>query len=74
MVALLDRVWDLRDNLSAYDATYVALAEALDCALLIADGRLALAPGLRCPITVLKPWPILSKVAPEHPEGLPDQG
>ncbi len=55
VVALLDRVWDLRDNLSAYDATYVALAEALDCALLTADGRLALAPGPRCPITVLKP-------------------
>ena len=43
--ALLDRVWDLRDNLSAYDASYVALAEFLDCGLLTADGRLARAPG-----------------------------
>lgn len=51
--ALLDRVWQLRTNLSAYDACYVALAEALDCALLTADGRLARAPGIRCPVTVV---------------------
>ena len=51
--ALLDRVWELRENLSAYDATYVALAETLDCALVTADGRLSRAPGLRCPITVV---------------------
>lgn len=49
--ALLDRVWELRDNLSAYDATYVALAERLDCQLATADGRLAGAPGVRCAIT-----------------------
>jgi predicted nucleic acid-binding protein len=49
----LDRVWELRDNLSAYDATYVALAEALDCALVTADTRLSRAPGLRCSITVV---------------------
>jgi predicted nucleic acid-binding protein len=36
---LLDRVWELRDNLSAYDASYVALAELLDCSLLTADAR-----------------------------------
>ncbi|MCP9926374.1 type II toxin-antitoxin system VapC family toxin [Cyanobium sp. CH-040] len=47
---LLGRVWQLRPNLSAYDATYVALAEALGCALLTADRRLAAAPGPRCPI------------------------
>ncbi len=50
---ILDRVWQLRDNLSAYDATYVALAEQLGCALLTADKRLARAPGTRCPITVV---------------------
>lgn len=50
---LLDRVWQLRDNLSAYDATYVALAELLGCALLTADSRLSRAPGLRCPVTVV---------------------
>lgn len=53
VVALLGRMWELRDNLSAYDATYVALAEALDYPLLTADGHLARAPGLRCSITVL---------------------
>lgn len=45
-VGLLPRLWELRDNLSAYDATYVALAEALGCPLLTADRRLAGAPGL----------------------------
>lgn len=51
--ALLARVWELRDNLSTYDAAYVALAEALDCALLTADGRLSRTPGLRCAVTVV---------------------
>jgi predicted nucleic acid-binding protein len=39
------RVWALRDNLSAYDAVYVALAEALDARLLTCDARLAGSPG-----------------------------
>ncbi|MBO0840988.1 MAG: type II toxin-antitoxin system VapC family toxin [Sciscionella sp.] len=52
-VAMLGRLWELRENVSAYDASYVALAEALDCPLVTADGRLARAPGLRCPITVV---------------------
>ena len=51
--SLLDRVWELRDNLSAYDASYVALAELLDCSLLTADARLSRAPGVRCPITLV---------------------
>lgn len=51
--SLLERVWSLRTSLSAYDATYVALAELLDCALVTADKRLARAPGSRCPITVV---------------------
>jgi predicted nucleic acid-binding protein len=50
---LLARVWELRNNLSAYDASYVALAEALRCGLLTADGRLGSAPGIRCPLTVV---------------------
>ena len=41
---LLERVWELRENLGAYDAVYVALAEALDATLLTCDGRLARAP------------------------------
>ncbi|GAB3270003.1 PIN domain-containing protein [Kineococcus gypseus] len=51
--ALLDRVWELREDLTAYDATCVALAEALDCALLTADARISRAPGVRCPVTVV---------------------
>lgn len=39
--ALLDRAWALRENLSAYDAVYVALAEALDAPLLTCDKRLS---------------------------------
>jgi predicted nucleic acid-binding protein len=42
---LLPRVWDLRSNLTAYDAVYVALAEALDAPLLTRDRRLAAAAG-----------------------------
>jgi predicted nucleic acid-binding protein len=42
---LLDRVWALRSNLTAYDAVYVALAEALDAVLVSCDRRLARAPG-----------------------------
>ena len=50
---LLPRVWELRHNLTVYDACYVALAEAIDQPLLTADRRLANAPGLRCEIEVL---------------------
>lgn len=42
---LLPRVWELRNNLTAYDAVYVALAEALDALLLTRDRRLAAAAG-----------------------------
>jgi predicted nucleic acid-binding protein len=42
---LLSRVWSLRHNLTAYDAVYVALAEALDAALVTRDQRLAAAAG-----------------------------
>lgn len=45
---LLRRMWELRANLSAYDAAYVAAAEACDCTLVTADRRLIQAPGLRC--------------------------
>jgi predicted nucleic acid-binding protein len=50
---LLGRVWELRDNLSAYDASYVALAEALDTVLLTADGRMKRATGINCEIAAL---------------------
>jgi predicted nucleic acid-binding protein len=42
---LLPRIWELRDSLTAYDAAYVALAEALDTPLLTRDKRLAAAAG-----------------------------
>ena len=50
---LLDRVWELRDNLTAYDATYVALAEALDAPLVTCDGKMALARGHHARIEVV---------------------
>ena len=42
---LAGRIWELRDNLTAYDAAYVALAEALDATLVTTDARLARASG-----------------------------
>ena len=42
---LSDRVWALRHNLTAYDATFIALAETLDAPLITCDARLASAPG-----------------------------
>jgi predicted nucleic acid-binding protein len=51
---LLARCWELRDNLTVYDASYVALAEALDVTLLTGDGRLARAPGPRCRVETLR--------------------
>ena len=47
---LLPRVWELRHNLTAYDAVYIALAESLDAPLLTRDQRLASAPGHRARI------------------------
>jgi predicted nucleic acid-binding protein len=50
---LLERCWELRDDLSVYDAAYVALAELLDAVLVTADTRLAHAAGLRCRLDLL---------------------
>jgi predicted nucleic acid-binding protein len=50
---LLGRVWNLRENLTAYDAVYVALAEALDTTLLTCDARLRRAPGLAARVEVV---------------------
>jgi predicted nucleic acid-binding protein len=51
---LMRRAYGLRANVTPYDATYVALAEVLDCELLTGDQRLANAPGPRCPIRILQ--------------------
>jgi predicted nucleic acid-binding protein len=50
---LLGRCWELRDNLTIYDAAYVALAESLKVTLLTLDSRIKTAPASRCPVEVL---------------------
>ena len=50
---LMRRAYELRHNLTAYDASYIALAELLGCELLTGDRRLAAAPGPTCPIRAL---------------------
>lgn len=47
------RIWELRHNLTAYDASYVALAEALDAPLVTTDVRIREAPGVRCHVEVV---------------------
>lgn len=51
---LLPRCWELRENLTVYDAAYIALAEALEATLITGDRRLARANGPRCDIEVLR--------------------
>ena len=51
---LLDRCWELTDNLTVYDAAYVALAEALATTLLTGDARLSRSTGPRCPIETFR--------------------
>ncbi len=51
---LVSRIWELRHNLTPYDAAYVALAEGLEACLLTADRHLARAPGIHCDIEVLR--------------------
>jgi predicted nucleic acid-binding protein len=50
---LLSRIWEHRDNLTAYDAAYVALAEGLRAPLLTCDARLANAPGIHAAIELI---------------------
>ncbi len=52
-VPFAPRVWELRSNLTPYDAAYVALAESLGCVLVTADARLARAPGTHCAAEVM---------------------
>jgi predicted nucleic acid-binding protein len=49
-VGLAQRVWELRSNFTAYDASYIALAELLTASLVTLDARLSRAPGIRCPV------------------------
>lgn len=50
---IASRIWELRSNLTAYDAAYVAAAEQYRCALVTTDARLARAPGIRCAVDVI---------------------
>lgn len=51
-VGLRERIWELRSAMTAYDAAYIALAEALDSPLVTTDARLGRAPGSRCTVEV----------------------
>lgn len=51
---LLERVWELRDSLRAWDGFYVTLAEVLQATLVTSDARLGSAAGPRCRIEVLR--------------------
>ena len=50
---LLTRCWELRGNMTIYDAAYIALAEAMEVVFVTADARLARAPGIGCEVEVL---------------------
>jgi predicted nucleic acid-binding protein len=54
-VPLADRMWELRHNLTAYDAAFVVLAEVLAVPLITCDARLARAPGHRAAVEVFPP-------------------
>jgi predicted nucleic acid-binding protein len=54
MSPLLPRMWELRDNLTPYDAAYVALAELTGAILVTGDERITAAPGTRCDIQLIK--------------------
>lgn len=53
LAPLLERMWQLRDNLTPYDAAYVALAERLGADLVTCDAKLAGAAGAGCPFDVI---------------------
>jgi predicted nucleic acid-binding protein len=53
LAPLLERMWELRENMTPYDAAYVTLAERLDGSLITCDGKLAAACGARCPTDLI---------------------
>jgi predicted nucleic acid-binding protein len=54
MSPLLPRMWELRDNLTPYDAAYVALAELTGAVLVTGDERITASPGAHCDIQIIK--------------------
>ena len=51
---MLPRIWELRENVTPYDASYVALAEQLECVFVTGDARLAKVHSVHCRIEVLR--------------------
>jgi predicted nucleic acid-binding protein len=54
MAPLLPRMWELRENLTPYNAAYVALAELTGAILVTGDERITTAPGTRCEMQIIK--------------------
>lgn len=50
---LAARIWELRSNLTTYDAAYIATAERYRCALVTTDARLSRAPGIHCAVSLI---------------------
>ncbi|HUZ24758.1 MAG TPA: type II toxin-antitoxin system VapC family toxin [Streptosporangiaceae bacterium] len=50
---LASRIWELRSNLTVYDAAYVAAAEQYSCALVTTDARMTRAAGIQCPVNLI---------------------
>lgn len=53
LAPLLERMWELRENVTAYDAAYVALAERLNAPLITCDAKLGGASSLRCSVDLI---------------------
>jgi predicted nucleic acid-binding protein len=51
---LLSRIWELRDNMTSYDAAFAALAEQLGASLVTVDAKFGRTPGLRCQVLDLR--------------------
>ncbi|MGH3905228.1 MAG: type II toxin-antitoxin system VapC family toxin [Pseudonocardiaceae bacterium] len=50
---VVERIWELRDNVTAYDAAYLVVAEAIDAPLVTGDARLTRIPGAKCTVQLV---------------------
>ncbi len=55
VASLMGRMWELRANVTGYDAAYLAVAETMQCPFVTADARLGRIPGLRCEVRIALP-------------------